>query len=267
MIPKRPTDSAAPQSGRMPQRAPRALWRVLGVALLAGAGVAAHIGASAQGGQSSAPGSGPLDAVRNLFGGAPAQPELLPPDEAFRIAVRSGDGNTVIATLTPAKDYYLYRDRIAFGIVAPAGVSVDAVALPQGEQKADPTFGTVQVYHRPIEAVLTSRRRVAGAPKSACAPATRVATIRSACVTRRSRRRCRSRSAAAPGRACSTAAPAARSTPALAAPPAQPARRAGGLDDDTGRCTGCSPAAAGGRCWPRSSASACCSRSRRACCR
>ena len=40
--------------------------------------------------------------------------ELLPPDEAFKISVEVRDGNTLIANLMPAKDYYLYRDKIVF---------------------------------------------------------------------------------------------------------------------------------------------------------
>lgn len=42
------------------------------------------------------------------------QQELLPPDEAFKLSVEVRDGNTLIANLTPAKDYYLYRDKIVF---------------------------------------------------------------------------------------------------------------------------------------------------------
>lgn len=40
--------------------------------------------------------------------------ELLPPDEAFKISVEVRDGQTLVANLTPAKDYYLYRDKIIF---------------------------------------------------------------------------------------------------------------------------------------------------------
>lgn len=42
------------------------------------------------------------------------QQELLPPDEAFKISVDVRDANTLIAKFTPAKNYYLYRDKIAF---------------------------------------------------------------------------------------------------------------------------------------------------------
>lgn len=99
--------------------------------------------------------TGALETVRSWLKGDTGQPELLPPDQAFQIAARAKDANTLSVELTPARDYYLYRDRISFSVVAPAGVSVAGVALPPGEPKADPTFGTVQVYHRPFEVTVT----------------------------------------------------------------------------------------------------------------
>ena len=42
------------------------------------------------------------------------QQELLPPDEAFKMSVDVRDENTLIAKFIPAKNYYLYRDKIAF---------------------------------------------------------------------------------------------------------------------------------------------------------
>jgi thiol:disulfide interchange protein DsbD len=107
--------------------------------------------------QSTTATSGPLDSLRNFLGGSKAAAELLPPDQAFEIAVTVRDTSTLLATLTPAPDYYLYRDRISFGIVAPPGVSVARVTLPEGQPKADPTFGTVQVYHHPVQAVIALR--------------------------------------------------------------------------------------------------------------
>ncbi|MEO7243749.1 MAG: protein-disulfide reductase DsbD, partial [Rubrivivax sp.] len=134
---------------------------LLSVSLAFGMSVAAWAQIPAGGGstpsQSTAATPGPLDALRNLLGGSKAPAELLPPDRAYSIAIVARDTNTLLATLTPAPDYYLYRERISFSIVAPAGVSVAGVELPEGEPKADPTFGTVQVYHRPIQAVITLR--------------------------------------------------------------------------------------------------------------
>ncbi|WP_418320904.1 protein-disulfide reductase DsbD [Piscinibacter sakaiensis] len=97
----------------------------------------------------------PLDALRGLLGGAKAQPELLPPDEAFKVEVSPGPAGTLLARLTPAPDYYLYRDRISFRVASPDGISVANVALPKGKEKLDPTFGKVEVYFQPIDAVIT----------------------------------------------------------------------------------------------------------------
>ncbi|MDH5539024.1 MAG: protein-disulfide reductase DsbD [Rhizobacter sp.] len=107
----------------------------------------------------------PLSSVRDWLGGAAKPGELLPPDQAFQIAVRAQDANTLIATLTPARDYYLYRDRISFTVVDPPSVSIAGVTLPPGEPKADPTFGAVQVYHQPVDAVIALRHAQADATR------------------------------------------------------------------------------------------------------
>jgi thioredoxin:protein disulfide reductase len=124
------------------------------------AGVAAQpaIGGAPQ--QSPAAGSstaaGGLDSLRGWFGGSrPQQPELLPPEQAFTLEVQARDASTLQATLTPAPDYYLYRDRIQFTVRQPQDIAVAQVTLPQGEPKADPTFGKVEVYHRPVQALIT----------------------------------------------------------------------------------------------------------------
>lgn len=82
---------------------------------------------------------------------------LLPPDEAFKISVEVRDGNTLIAHLTPAKDYYLYRDKIAFE-PQQAGTVIEKVALPPGKMKADMTFGDTEVYYQPVQAIISLKR-------------------------------------------------------------------------------------------------------------
>lgn len=83
--------------------------------------------------------------------------ELLPPDEAFRISVEVQDANTLIANLTPAKDYYLYRDKIAFE-AKQDGVVIEKITLPPGKMKEDMTFGQTEVYYSPIQAVISLKR-------------------------------------------------------------------------------------------------------------
>ena len=83
--------------------------------------------------------------------------ELLPPDEAFKITVEVRDGNTLIANLTPAKDYYLYRDKITFEPKQP-GMVIEKVTLPPGKMKEDQTFGQTEVYYRPMQAIISLKR-------------------------------------------------------------------------------------------------------------
>jgi len=100
--------------------------------------------------------TGAIDAVKNWLNPlrAPAPADLLPPDEAFTLSLRATDANTVVATLTPADGYYLYRDRISFRVEDPPGLTVAGVTLPPGKFKEDPTFGRTEVYYRPIEAII-----------------------------------------------------------------------------------------------------------------
>lgn len=83
--------------------------------------------------------------------------ELLPPDEAFKISIEVRDGQTLVANLTPAKDYYLYRDKIVFE-PKDAGTTIEKIALPPGAMKDDQTFGATEVYYEPIQAIITLKR-------------------------------------------------------------------------------------------------------------
>ena len=135
------------------------LTGLLGAVMLAAVGLsgAQTLSTATAGGQSSAvstTGSGQVDSLTGLIGGSRSEAELLPPDEAFRIEVRAVDARTLIARLSPAKGYYLYRDRITFAIQQPTGVSVSSTTLPKGDAKDDPTFGKVEVYHQPFEATI-----------------------------------------------------------------------------------------------------------------
>lgn len=103
-------------------------------------------------------------------GSEQTEQELLPPDEAFKLSLEVRDDRTLIARLTPAKDYYLYRDKINFESKS-AGIHVDQVALPPGKMKQDPAFGQTEVYYQPLEAII-SLRRDASAPEQLSLSAT-----------------------------------------------------------------------------------------------
>ncbi|MDT8363629.1 MAG: protein-disulfide reductase DsbD [Nitrosomonas sp.] len=89
------------------------------------------------------------------FGGT--QQELLPPDEAFKLSLEVRDANTLIARLTPARDYYIYRDKIVFESNS-EGIRIDKVTLPAGKMKEDLTFGQTEVYYQPLQAIISLQR-------------------------------------------------------------------------------------------------------------
>ncbi len=93
-----------------------------------------------------------------LLGGG--QDEFLPADQAFKLAVKTIDKDTLQASFTIADNYYLYRDKIKFSLKG--GTSIDAVILPKGEIKADPSFGNTEVYHRSFQATIKLKREGSG---------------------------------------------------------------------------------------------------------
>ncbi|WP_236589887.1 protein-disulfide reductase DsbD [Ramlibacter aurantiacus] len=102
-----------------------------------------------------------LQAIRSWLPGG-SEPDLLDPEAAFQMEVRVQGPESVVATLTPAPNYYLYKDRISFKVVAPDSVQLAGVTLPAGKPKADPTFGTVEVFQNRVDAVLALNRSAAG---------------------------------------------------------------------------------------------------------
>lgn len=99
-----------------------------------------------------------LSPLKRFFGNLGGQPDLLPPDQAFTAAVQVRDATTLVVKFKPEDGYYLYRDRISFTIKEPAELGVANVTMPEGTMKADPTFGTVAVFHSPFEAVIDLKR-------------------------------------------------------------------------------------------------------------
>jgi thioredoxin:protein disulfide reductase len=102
-----------------------------------------------------------LDGLRSL-GGDMEMPTVLPPDEAFLVAAVMTDAQTVRFDYTLTADTYLYRDKLAYVVKAPADVTVAKVETPQGEVKDDPSFGPTEVYHQDLSATITLSRALAG---------------------------------------------------------------------------------------------------------
>lgn len=83
--------------------------------------------------------------------------ELLPPDQAFKLTVKVRDENTLVAQFEPAKNYYLYKDKVAFK-PKNTETSIEKISLPSGTLKSDLTFGQVEVFHQPFEAIVALKR-------------------------------------------------------------------------------------------------------------
>ncbi len=96
----------------------------------------------------------------NAFGGAAAEPEFLPPEEAFKMTLTARADGNLEARYHIAKGHYLYRDKLKFVITQPAGATLAGVDLPTAEEKNDPNFGKMYVYHNAFTAVV----RLAGVP-------------------------------------------------------------------------------------------------------
>jgi thiol:disulfide interchange protein DsbD len=75
---------------------------------------------------------------------AQADPNLLPPQEAFRFSARALDDRTLEARFSVVDGYYLYRDKMKFAL-EPSMANI-AVTLPPGTVKEDQFFGKVETY-------------------------------------------------------------------------------------------------------------------------
>lgn len=105
--------------------------------------------------QSSGPG------LQQRLGGlfsVPKEDELLEPDQAFKLKVSIKGPTTVMAELTPADGYYMYRDKIHFSVENSSGVAIKTVKLPTGDIKMDKLFGRMETYKKPIQAEITLER-------------------------------------------------------------------------------------------------------------
>ena len=104
-----------------------------------------------------------LAGLRDL--GGKDLPQILPPDQAFKLRATMTDAQTVQMHYGLTPDTYLYRDKLGFIVKSPAGVSVIQKNLPQSDVKEDPTFGRTEVYHRDFIATLALSRALASGEK------------------------------------------------------------------------------------------------------
>ncbi|MBF6024159.1 protein-disulfide reductase DsbD [Lysobacter niastensis] len=100
------------------------------------------------------PGSAPSGG--GLLGNTPGATDALPlpPEQAFRFEAIAQDGNTLLLRFTPARGYYLYRDKTSLKLDAAAaksGLSLGAPRWPQGVAHRDEHFGNVVVFFDEVE--------------------------------------------------------------------------------------------------------------------
>jgi len=82
-------------------------------------------------------------AVAQPLGGF-GRPDLLDPQDAFRLRVVEFDAKRALIEFRIAEGYYLYRDRFRFE--TPDGRVIAEAELPRGKAKQDPFFGRTEIY-------------------------------------------------------------------------------------------------------------------------
>jgi thiol:disulfide interchange protein DsbD len=88
----------------------------------------------------------------------------LPPEQAFKFEAIADGGNALLLRFTPARGYYLYRDKTSLSLDAD-GVALGRPRWPEGRLHRDEHFGNVTVYFDQIDLPVPLRRRVADAQK------------------------------------------------------------------------------------------------------
>ncbi|GAB3369818.1 protein-disulfide reductase DsbD [Lysobacter rhizosphaerae] len=92
----------------------------------------------------------------------------LPPEDAFRFEAIVGDGNALLLRFTPARGYYLYRDKTTFkfdAAAAKAGIAAGRPKWPQGTAHHDEHFGDVIVFFDQVDVPLPLQRTRTDAAK------------------------------------------------------------------------------------------------------
>lgn len=123
-------------------------------ASIASTGIAAATGTSPLG----SPLGGNSGGLRLPGTAAAVQGLPLPSEKAFGFEAIVDDGNTLLLRFTPAKGYYLYRDRTSLKLEGANGIRVDALRWPQAKSHRDEHFGDVAVFFDQTDATLPLHR-------------------------------------------------------------------------------------------------------------
>ncbi|HHW4681811.1 MAG TPA: protein-disulfide reductase DsbD family protein [Xylella sp.] len=102
----------------------------------------------------------PQFATRSLLSdGVPSIRTLpLPSEQAFGFEAIVGDGNHLLLRFTPAKGYYLYRDRTSLILEGVKSIHTGVAQWPRGNKYHDEHFGDVVVYFNQVEVMLPLQR-------------------------------------------------------------------------------------------------------------
>ncbi|MGO1070112.1 protein-disulfide reductase DsbD [Lysobacter sp. CA199] len=103
-------------------------------------------------------GSSPLTAPRNTAPGGATDALPLPPEQAFGFEAIAKDGNTLLLRFTPARGYYLYRDKTSLKTDR-ADIAAGKPQWPRGTAHRDEHFGDVTVFFDQIDVPLPLLRK------------------------------------------------------------------------------------------------------------
>ena len=82
----------------------------------------------------------------------------LPEEQAFAFEAIAFNGNELLLRFTPARGYYVYRDRTSMALEGAQGVSLQAPRWPKGKAHRDEHFGDVVVYFDQAEVPVPLKR-------------------------------------------------------------------------------------------------------------
>jgi thiol:disulfide interchange protein DsbD len=105
--------------------------------------------------------SGIETALRAGKGQSSAEPDFLPPDEAFHFSALADGPDKIRLIWGITEGYYLYRARIKASSDG-GSVKLGELVLPTGETKVDDYFGKQEVYHHDIVGSISVARAGGG---------------------------------------------------------------------------------------------------------
>jgi thiol:disulfide interchange protein DsbD len=94
----------------------------------------------------------------NALFGSDARGLPLPPEQAFGVEALARDADTLLVRFTPARGYYLYRDKTALRLDGVSGATLGAPRWPRGTAHRDEHFGAVTVFFEPVDVAVPVRR-------------------------------------------------------------------------------------------------------------